>query len=487
MGGIIIKETNKSILETKEMFESIFSTIDEAIHVVNKKGVTIFYNHVAARHDGLIIEDVLHRHIVDSFPSLNKENSTLLTVIETGKPIYNKHQQYMNKNGLQVFTVNTTLPIFVKGELIGAVEIGKDISKIKELSEKLLDLQAQMLEPTSIKTTMLQRVKFHFKDIVTQNDRMEKLIQVAKRISFHDSPILIEGDTGTGKELFVQAIHSYSPRAEQPFIAQNCAAIPSTLLEGILFGTVKGSFTGAENRPGLFELAHNGTLFLDEINSMPIELQAKLLRVLQDGIVRRVGDTVSRQVNVRVIAAINVDSKTAIEKGLIRKDLFYRINVAHFVIPSLRERLDDLPILIIHFIEKYNKRFNKLIKGISSQVNKVFTNYDWPGNVRELEHVIEYAMNIVDEDTIQLNHLPLHMQHSNILSIENNIEIQQSNLEMLDLPWDKDKGLKEVLEAWEKLWIIKSLEMENGNINKAAKRLKIPRQTLQYKISKYVI
>ncbi|OEF97305.1 sigma-54-dependent Fis family transcriptional regulator [Vulcanibacillus modesticaldus] len=457
------------------MLEAILGTIDEGIHVVNQEGITIFYNHVAAKHDGLQVEEVLNRHLFDVFPSLNRESSTLLKVIETGRPIINQHQQYTNKNGLQVVTVNTTLPIIVNGKLVGAVEIAKDISKIKHLSEKLIDLQSQVKAPVINKSSKVVQAKFQFNDIITQDPKMKKLIELAKKASFTDSPILIEGETGTGKELFVQSIHNHSPRRDQPFIAQNCAAIPVPLLEGILFGTVKGSFTGAENRPGLFELAHNGTLFLDEINSMPIELQAKLLRVLQDGIVRRVGDTFDRRVNVRVIVATNVNPIEAVKNGAIRSDLYYRINVVHLKIPPLRERLEDIPLLSKYFIQKYNYRFQKLIIGVSPQVEKIFQKYFWPGNVRELEHVIEYAMNIIEGDTIELLNLPEHLQ---------SLEKEKDYLFCNDIDIE-DKSLRDILDNIEKELITKALKVENNNIKKAAKRLKIPRQTLQYKIMKY--
>ncbi len=471
------------------MLEAILSTIDEGIHVINRDGITIFYNHIAALHDGLIIEEVIHKHIFDVFPSLDKESSTLLKVIETGKPIINQHQRYMNKNGANIITVNTTLPVFVNNKLVAAVEIAKDISKIKELSEKLIDLQAQFYPASKGKKSgEAYQAKYVFNDIITKNNKMKKIIEHAKKASFTNSPVLIEGETGTGKELFVQAIHNFSQRSNHPFIAQNCAAMPTPLLEGILFGTVKGSFTGAENRPGLFELAHEGTLFLDEINSMPTELQAKLLRVLQDGIVRRVGDNVNRQVNVRIIVATNEDPFKAIEEGKIRSDLFYRINVVHFKIPPLRDRKEDLKLLTNHFLQKYNYQFQRLILQISPEVEEIFFEYHWPGNIRELEHIIEFSMNIIDGDTIQIHHLPNYLQELEEKKGQYMKSDQQAatqkNIDFI-APWVQSKGIKDILSEWEKYWIFKALEIENGNVKKAAKLLKIPRQTLQYKISKY--
>jgi len=349
----------------------------------------------------------------------------------------------------------------------------------------MIDLQAQFREPTVKKPIKYNQAKFQFNDIITKNNRLEEIIKLAQKSANTDSSILIEGETGTGKELLVQSIHNYSPRKDQPFIAQNCAAIPSSLLEGILFGTVKGSFTGAENRPGLFELAHNGTLFLDEINSMPADLQAKLLRVLQDGMVRRVGDSENRQVNVRVIVAMNVDSIKAVESGQLRSDLYYRINVINFKLPPLRERKEDIPLLTRYFIQKYNYRFQKLILRLAPEVELFFNQYDWPGNVRELEHAIEYVMNIIETDTIELADLPPHL----LTALDSVRRVPQRDIEVksidsLSEPWMQNKGLKESLEELEQEIILSALRIENNNVKKAAKRLKIPRQTLQYKMRK---
>ena len=464
------------------MLEAILKTIDEGIHVVNKQGITTFYNHVAARLDGLKVEEVINKHVLDVFPSLDNENSTLLKVIATGQPIINQNQQFTNKNGQKVTSVNTTLPIYVQNKLIGAVEIAKDYTRIKELSDRLVDLQAKYLSRNN-KEHHLQQAKYHFDDIITQNQRVEQLKILAQKSAVSHSTILIEGETGTGKELFVQAIHNYSPRANDPFIAQNCAAMPASLLEGILFGTVKGSFTGAENRPGLFELANNGTLFLDEINSMPIELQAKLLRVLQDGLVRRIGDNINRQVNVRIIVATNMNPLLAVEKGFIRPDLFYRINVVHLNIPPLRERKEDIRPLIIYFIQKFNETFQKKVLGVCSDIESFFLSYHWPGNVRELKHTIEYAMNIMEGDRILIQHLPNHMQELAFLQSKNSFKSQDGGI--VKHPGEYQHGLKDLLEETEKYWIHHVLKLENGNIKQTAKRLKMPRQTLQYKIGKY--
>ncbi|RXT08715.1 sigma-54-dependent Fis family transcriptional regulator [Ammoniphilus sp. CFH 90114] len=466
---------------THEMLEAILGAIDEGIHVVDAKGVTIYYNHVAAKLDGLSVEEVMGHHLLEVFPSLNVETSTLLRVIENGDPIYHQHQRYTNKKGNQVITVNTTLPIRVDGQLVGAVEVAKDISKVKELSEKLVDLQAQIAQKTQMPGKKKQGskgesgAKYRFTDLISQSRKMEELKQMGEKAAQTPSPILIMGETGTGKELVVQSIHNASPRSNAAFIAQNCAALPTTLLEGILFGTTKGSFTGAEDRPGLFELADGGTLFLDEINSMPLELQAKLLRVIQESRVRRVGGMQETTIDVRIIAALNEDPQLAVRENRLRSDLFYRLNVVAIPIPPLRERKEDIPILIHHFIQKFNYLFGKLVTGVSKEAEAIILQHEWPGNVRELEHTIEAAMNLVEGDRIERDDLPFYLQQVR--------PVNQTSIPTLP-QFEDNMSLPDAVKRVEEEMIRTALAQTDGNIMQAAKQLGIPRQTLQYKLSK---
>ncbi|WP_216827812.1 sigma-54 interaction domain-containing protein [Alkalihalobacterium elongatum] len=453
---------------TPDLLHAVFDTIDEGIHVVDLNGKTIYYNKVAAQLDGVDASEVINRHVLDVFPSLTEATSTLLQVIKSGSPIYYQKQQFTNVRGVIIDTVNTTIPIYQDHKMVGAVEISKNLSEIKKLSERLVELQERVNKnDTSIKRqNSATSAMFHFEDIITQNEPLKRLKQTAVKVSKTTSPILIYGETGTGKELFVQSIHNASLRQHGPFIAQNCAAIPASLLESILFGTSKGSFTGATERPGLFELAHNGTLFLDEINSMPIDLQAKLLRVIEDGIVRRVGGTKGIQCNVRIITAMNELPTQCIKKEKLRQDLFYRISVVTLNIPPLRERKEDINILSNHFLIKYNEKFHKNVFSIDHSVRSFFEQYNWPGNVRELEHAIESAMNIVDGNTITKDHLPLHLHTSHL---------------------DKSEPIsfRNEVEKFEKNLIEITLHKYNRNILQTAKSLNIPRQTLQYKMKKY--
>ncbi|MFL6562655.1 MAG: sigma-54 interaction domain-containing protein, partial [Bacillus sp. (in: firmicutes)] len=383
--------------------------------------------------------------------------------------IYNQTQVYMNLHGTRIDTINTTLPIFLGEEIIGAVEIAKDYSRMKLLAERLIDLQ-KGLKKSSKKTALIQ-VNYTFNDLLTVNPDFRRMKDEAKKLAKSDSPILVYGESGTGKELFVQGVHHESRRSEEAFIAQNCAAIPETLLESILFGTVKGSYTGAVDRKGLFELADGGTLFLDELHTMPVELQAKLLRVLEDGMVRRVGGTQSISVNVRVIAAMNVHPSKALQDQTLRSDLYYRLNVFTFSLLPLRERKEDILFLTDYFINGFNEKLNIKIEGYEKKLEHFFMNYTWPGNVRELKHTIEYMMNVCEKDQLKYEDLPSMLRHLPGMSPSNNREME-------------GLSLRKNIEKLEKKLIMNALDLSEGNINQAAKLLEIPRQTLQYKIKR---
>lgn len=456
----------------KENIEEIFNYLEEGLHMIDSSGKILYYNDFAKRIDGVDPKKAVGRHLIEIYPSLDENTSTLLTVIRTGEPILRREQTFVNYKGEKITTINSSIPIKSKGKIMGAIEISKDITQVRELSEKIVDLQDKLYSSNDNKKEgSRESAVYTFFDIVGNNDEILRLKALSRKAAQGDAPVLISGDTGTGKELFVHSIHNGSKRRHNPFITQNCAALPSNLLEGILFGTTKGGFTGAEDRPGLFELANGGTIFLDEINSMPLELQSKLLRVLQDGNVRRVGGTKIKNVDVRIIAATNIPPEDAVERRQLRKDLYYRLNVISFDIPPLRERKDDIEILCHHFIDKFNVRLGKNTKGISKKVLSIFMDYPWEGNIRELEHLIEGIMNIYDVEIIDVEHIPQ--------KIKKNLARKARK--------KNDLNLNKILEETEKTYIAEALKQTGGNITHAAEILSIPRQTLQYKISKYEI
>ncbi|MFN1864758.1 sigma-54 interaction domain-containing protein [Clostridioides difficile] len=329
------------------------------------------------------------------------------------------------------------------------------------------------------KVSSRQKKGYEFDDILGESNLIKEAIAKSKKACKSDASVFIYGETGTGKELFSQSIHYGSNRRNYPFIAQNCAALPESLFEGILFGTSKGGFTGAIDRPGLFEQANKGTLLLDEINSMPIMLQAKLLRVLQEGYVRRVGGTKDIPIDVRIIATTNESPKVILNEHKMRKDLYYRLNIIHIKIPPLRDRKEDIPLLCKKFISKYNKKLNKKVVGISDEAIKILKNYDWQGNIRELENIIYCTMSMM-EDEVQIETSMINL--NDYYNLKENKE--SNNYSLNDL---EDKTLSKIISEIEEKYIYESLEKASYNITKAASILGMNRQNLQYKIKKYNI
>lgn len=302
---------------------------------------------------------------------------------------------------------------------------------------------------------------YYFNDILGVSDEINKAKDIAKKACHSVSPVFIYGETGTGKEMIAQAIHNESTRYKKSFIAQNCAAIPENLFESIFFGVSKGSFTGAAEAEGLFEAAQGGTLYLDELNSMDLSFQGKLLRVIQEGELRRLGETKVRKIDVRIIASVSEEPEVLIKTNRLRKDLYYRLNVIRIDMPKLDERKEDIKLLVKSFINKHNLKLPANIKGITDEALEAIVRKSYEGNVRELEHLIEGAIILKQNGIIECKDL----------NIKDNMKT----------------SLKDKLEIVEKKYIKEALLICGRNISKASKFLGLPRQTLQYKIKKYKI
>lgn len=453
-----------------KIFQRILDEIDVGVHVVNEEGRTTFYNKKMAQIEGMDYEDVLDKNLLDVFSFNQNEDSTLLQALKNGSKIKNAKQTYFNNKGQEITTINNTFPIMEDGEQIGAMEIARDVTKLEKLIRENMNKRGD--------------TRYTFDSIIGSSDEINEVVEASKRATRTSSSVLIIGETGTGKELFAQSIHNGSSRSSKPFISQNCAALPDSLIEGLLFGTKKGAFTGSIERPGLFEQANGGTLLLDEINSLNPSLQAKLLRVLQEKTVRRVGDTKDRTVDVRIIATINEDPIDAISEDRLRKDLYYRLSVVSLFIPPLRKRRKDIRDLAQFFIEKYNQLFGMNVAEIDEEVMSKFEQYDWPGNVRELEHIIEGAMNLIDqEETISYVHLPLHFRNKPQFKEEPN---ETGHLEDLLIQKNKPiKSLEQYIQEAETYYLKKVLKHHGNNITQAAKSLCMSRQNLQYRLRKY--
>ena len=314
----------------------------------------------------------------------------------------------------------------------------------------------------------MHKAKYSLDQIITNNEEIIKLKSYVKKLAHSKSSVLIQGESGTGKELFAHAIHLSSHRRDMPFVKVNCAAIPENLLESELFGYEKGSFTGADKngRIGKFELADQGTIFLDEIGDMPLHMQAKILRVLQEGEVERVGSNTPKQIDVRIIAATNRNLKTMVEEKAFREDLYYRLNVINFTVPPLRERKEDIILLSRHFIDLLNRENHGNVRGLSEKAQMQLSSYEWKGNIRELKNVMERAYNIIEgEEFVQLWHLPAQINNGKIAST--------------------GEPLKELVDNAEKKIILERLISFSGNKTKTAADLGISRMALHKKLEKF--
>ena len=453
--------------------------INDGIHIIDRNGVTVFYSRGLEKIERNKASLVLGKHISETY-RLDEESSILLKVLKSGKAITNHRITYYTRKGNEISIITNTYPLFDGDDqkIIGAVSVNSNIISNKQLVDTVIHLQRQLYSNLTKNGT-----RYSFEDIIGQSTSIKNAVQLSKRIAVNMSPVLIYGETGTGKELFAQSIHNHSIRSKGPFVAVNYAAIPATLLESVLLGTVKGAFTGAEDKAGLFEEADKGTLFLDEISSMEISLQSKLLRVLESKTVRRLGGKTDIIINPRIISAINIDPQAAIKKNLLRQDLYFRLAVVTLSIAPLRERAVDIAPLTSYFINTTRRIMNKKIEGASAGVINLFLKHNWPGNVRELQHAVEHAMNYAEDQArlIELKHIPPHLLQK-YGDLEYDTSIDSFNSESFS-----NNDLKRVLQKIELEIVKKALNNNDNNITRTARSLGISRQNLQQRIKKLSI
>ena len=443
------------IIRDIDKYKSIYDKVD-ALIIVNEENMILYSAMINDDRTYISTKDVIGQNLYEMYPNLTEENSTHARVMKTGKPVINENQLIVERSG-KAYVINTsTFPIEDNGRRIGTFDLSSSLTPKSKNDEKE------------------DRNKLYVLDsIVTENEAMLSIKSKILKVSRNDSPVMVIGESGTGKELIVEAIHSMGSRREKPFISVNCAAIPDALMESTLFGTVKGSFTGAENRKGLFEIADGGTLFLDEINSMNIDLQAKLLKAVEEQKYMKLGGERYVDVDVRVISAVNVDPEEAIKNNSLRSDLFFRLGVVQFFVPPLRERKEDLKPLTEHFINYYNSRMNRQVMGVDEDVRRVFENYPWPGNVREFRNVMESAFNMAEGEYIALSDIP------ETLAV---FSFTRGNTAFPEA----GKSLTSMMNEYEKEIIQQTLR-NSCSLSQASSMLKMTRQAVKYKIEKYGI
>lgn len=423
----------------------------------------------------------INKNLFEVYPTLDKNHSSIVKCMRAGEVVIKKSQELKDFKGIFYKTSNITIPIIRKGIIMGVVELAKDIKTIDNINNENQNIHSY--DDDIVSNVSEDDSKFTFDNIITADDKMIKIIEQAKVMSLSRNPTLIYGETGTGKEVFVQSMINYSGISRKKVVIQNCAALPQNLVESILFGTYRGAYTGAENRKGLFEEADGGIIFLDELSTLPYDVQGKLLRVLQDGSFRPIGSNVEKSVNVKVIAAMNIDPVKAVESKQLRKDLFYRLSSGMIYLPPLRERKKDIDLFVDNYITAYNKIYGKQVNKITKKVHDIFWDYNWDGNIRELKHIIESMVSMSQKNELGVEQLPAYMydrvykNNEDVVKSAPNEERHKQNKEEYDL--------NKIICEKEIEIIRKVMSMAGGNKTKAAKMLGIPRQTLKYKIDKY--
>lgn len=482
---LTMQEINRDLLKKLSMLEQIVSSLNEGVMVSDREGRIIYYNEAQEKLENLKKEDVIGKYLWDVY-RIDKDTSQHRHVHMTQTPILGQYRAHAYTQGVPQYTTYNTYPLMHEGKAIGAFSICINDTKLKDLLHETLELKRQLYKtPTNQKAPPSNGTTYDFGSIKGKSTAMTNLIREAQNMALYNTDILIVGETGTGKELFAQSIHNHSPRAQSPFIAVNCAAIPETLLESTLFGSVKGAYTGATNQIGLFEYAQDGTLFLDEINSMPLSLQSKLIRVLEERKVRRLGSNEVYPIHCHIITASNENPQDLIRENRLRLDLYYRIAKISLLIPPLRERPDDILFYIDYFLSKFNDKFKKTLKGITKPLEQYFLRYPWPGNTRELEHLMENLMIRTDnrDDYIDVVHLPL-----NVLDVMTATRAGQNDFQPVRRIHDGNETPPPVAFRTHapptEAEIVAALDLVNWNITQAAKRLGISRQNLQYHMKK---
>jgi PAS domain S-box-containing protein len=430
-----------------EWFETILCSLNEGVFCVDEDWRICFFNQAAEEITGVPREEALGRFCHEVFRSnICKKACALRYTIETGRSIASMSIEITNKNGNKVpVSISTAILKDKRGKFVGGVETIRDLSLLEQLRKEL-------------------DAKHTFEDILSKSPKMQHVFELIPTIAESESTVLITGASGTGKGLIAHALHNQSPRAEKPFITVNCGAIPDTLLESELFGYKAGAFTDARrSKAGRFTLAQGGTIFLDEIGDLSPAIQAKLLRVLQDKVFEPLGGVQSIKADVRIIAATNRDLSELVHEGRFRTDLYYRINVFRLELPPLRERMEDIPLLVNHFVAKFSGLKGKEISGVSPEALAILMKHDYPGNVRELENIIEHAFVLCLGGMIQPHHLTEELQP----------ETSSPQRESLDL-----------LSEYERELILNALRRNQWNRLQTAKELGIHKTTLFRKIHK---
>ncbi len=407
----------------------------------------------------------LGKNLLEVFPGQNFQSSALLAALKEDGVIYRQQEIVWNHLGKKSVTNNLTIPIVCRGQFVGSVQLSRDVTNMGR--------SGRAAPRVSSAST---GARYTVEDIVGRSPEIQEVRRLIQRIANSSSSVLVYGETGTGKELVVSSIHNASYRKDKTFMPINCAALPESILESLLFGTHRGAFTGAEDRAGLIEECSGGTIYLDEINSMPLKLQSKLLRVLDTKTVMPLGATKPKDVDIRIVASVNRSPEQLMQNKEMLPDLFFRLNAIHIRVPPLRSRPEDIELLVRHFLESYNRQLGKQNHGISPEAMALLKTYSWPGNVRELEHTIEAALNLTDgSQELQVADIPAYFFSPGSAT---------GSAVGTGAPSAPNIPLREAVANYERDLIRKALQDTGGNIDRAAALLQLPRTTLYSRMDK---
>lgn len=446
----------------------------DEISIIDKNGIIQYCEIFVPNVYSFTADEIIGKHIFEVFTTSTKENSEIYRVLKTGKPISAYEENCVTYKGDIIKGYSGVYPIFKNEELIGAAVALKFLGS--NFGKEFIQIFDNNNGVRSRGTN-----NYTIENIITADPYMLNVKNKIQKVARSNSYVLIQGDTGTGKEIVAQSLHYASNRANKPFISQNCSAIPANLLESILFGTEKGSFTGAITSKGLFELANGGSIFLDEINSMDISLQSKILKAIEDRCIRRLGGHENISIDIRVIASINEDPFIAIKENRLRQDLFYRLNVVSLKLPNLKNRKGDIPLLTSYYISYFNQTMKKSIIGLHPDVEDIFLKHTWPGNVRELRNIIEGAFNLAEGKYITLDDIPDYLKDT--LSIENNSSGSTSPLGDTSFT-NKKVDYASLISSYEKSLLMHALA-NSKNKAEAARMLNMSRQAFNNKLNKF--
>lgn len=457
----------------QKLLEKALDLLEIGVYIYTPLGKAVYLNRKARETMGIQDQTLYRGGELLKIVDITSEESTTLSCIRERKEIRNRLCRYKTMDGKEHYTFNTAHPVFEEDKLTAAIDFEEDVFRLEKRKQLIEQMQHRAQNMVLSNGKVRKKRLYTLDDFIGSDSAILELKKNIQKLAPQESNILIYGETGTGKEILAQSIHGLSRRRHKPLVVLNCAAMPESLVESILFGTVAGAYTGATNHKGLLEAANGGTLFLDELNSMALPMQAKLLRVLQEGVFRRVGETREREVDIRVISTCNQEPFQLLQEKTLREDLFYRLATIVLRIPPLRERIDDLGLLCSTYLDRAARLHAYPLTRISPRALWKLQQYNWPGNVRELYHVLDYAMNLSEGDELTDDLLPEALR-SPVPAPAPTTPI-------------KKQTLAERMASYEIGILEETLQRNQGNITQSARELGLQRQNLQYRLRKYHI